>query len=83
LVNPDGWTTATDFPDKAVHTLASSAITGVGTRREPAPHRLSPRARPTGANHRCIHFALHHARIAARVWPVAISRASAAPFTDA
>jgi len=54
-----------------------------GTRREPAPHRLSPRARPTGANHRCIHFALHHARIAARVWPVAISRASAAPFTDA
>jgi len=28
LVNPDGWTAATDFPDKAVHAIASSAITG-------------------------------------------------------
>ena len=27
---PDGWTTATDFPDKAVHALAAWAITGVG-----------------------------------------------------
>jgi hypothetical protein len=26
----DGWTTATDFPDKAVHALAAWAITGVG-----------------------------------------------------
>jgi hypothetical protein len=26
----DGWTTATDFPDKAVHALASWAITNVG-----------------------------------------------------
>ena len=78
-MNPDGWTTATDFPDKAAHALAAWAITGVGINLG----ALSPRARPTGANHRCIHFALHHARIAARVWPVAISRASAAPFTDA
>ena len=29
-MNPDGWTTATDFPDKAVHALAAWAITGVG-----------------------------------------------------
>jgi hypothetical protein len=26
----DGWTTATDFPDKAVHALVAWAITGVG-----------------------------------------------------
>ena len=26
----DGWTTATDFPDKAVHALAAWAITSVG-----------------------------------------------------
>jgi hypothetical protein len=26
----DGWTTATDFPDKAVHALAAWAITNVG-----------------------------------------------------
>jgi hypothetical protein len=26
----DGWTTATDFPDKAVHALAAWAITGIG-----------------------------------------------------
>lgn len=26
----DGWTTATDFPDKAVHALASWAITNIG-----------------------------------------------------
>jgi hypothetical protein len=26
----DGWTTATDFPDKAVHALAAWALTSVG-----------------------------------------------------